>query len=222
MKKLVTGAARLAALALVPLSMIAQPQKADAILKFYIFEQGNTTKIKTIGSLNLPNSPGSLGTVCSQAGFDLDDTDPDAIVLSTGNGSTSCATKTYQLGNSNLYPFFSGYVASGGDGGVSNSNYVSIFNNEITISSDYVSGDPINNDITFNVTGIFSGASGIASWRIMDGLLNSTDSVEIYLQAPPSAASVPAPLPLAGGALAFGWSRRLRRRAGKAAFSLRG
>jgi hypothetical protein len=216
------GIAKLAILvALVPLSLLVQPQKADAILRFYIFEQGNTTKIKTIGSLTLPTSFINAYPVCLPASFNID-SNSTLIELSTGNGN-NCSTILYQLGNSNVYPAFSGYAPSGGIGGTNDSNYVAIVNDQIILNSTYVSGDPINNDITFNnpLTMSLSGSTGIASWTIMDGL-NSIDSVEIYLSPPPNAASVPAPLPLAGVAFGFGWSRKLRRRAGKAAFSHRG
>jgi len=72
MKKPLNIATRLVALAIVPFSLIAQPQKADALLSFYIFEQGSTTKIKTIGSLNLPATPYSTDSAsCYTAGFNL-------------------------------------------------------------------------------------------------------------------------------------------------------
>jgi hypothetical protein len=226
-KKLVTGAARLAALALVPFSLIAQPQKADALLSFYIFEQDSTTKIKTIGSLNLPSNPYNIDSAasCFTAGFNLVSA-PPLLELSTGDGSL-CSTKTYQLVNSFTALSFSGSVFSGGSGGVSNSNYVSMYIDSdedfVELNDAYVSGASIINEVTFNnpIATPLSGAGLIAEWKIMNGL-TEFDRVQIYLSTPPSAAAVPAPIPLAGGALAFGWSRRLRRRAGKSAFTLRG
>ncbi|MEI6615535.1 MAG: hypothetical protein WCL59_03065, partial [Cyanobium sp. ELA507] len=91
------------------------------------------------------------------------------------------------------------------------------------LQQDYSSGDSLDNEITFTtaLTTPLSGSGLIAEWKIMDGS-SELDRIKVYLSTPPGAASAPAPLPLAGGALAFGWSRRLRRRAGKAAFSLRG
>jgi hypothetical protein len=225
MKKLVTGAARLAALALVPFSLFAQPQKADALLSFYIFEQGNTTKIKTIGSLTLPTS--NLGSTdsCSAAGINLISSS-SMVELSTGN-SAACATKFYVLAGLVATPPFAGTVTSGGSGGVDNSNYVSIFTDltdyYIDLSQGYIPGTSIINEVTFNnpITTPLSGSGLIAEWKIMDGI-TELDQVKVFLSTPPSAAAAPAPLPLAGGALALGWSRRLRRRAGKAAFSFRG
>ena len=223
MKKLLTGVARLAALALVPFTLIVQPQKADAILRFYVFEQGTTTKIKTIGSLNLPASPFSSNPSgsCSAAGINFIGSS-STLELSTGDGAT-CSTKSYELTALVAAPAFSGTVTSGGIGGVSNSNYVSIFEGLIDLNSAYVSGASIINEVTFNnpIATPLSGTGLIAEWKIMDGL-TEFDRVQIYLSTPPGAASAPAPIPLAGGALAFGWSRRLRCRAGKAGLSLRG
>lgn len=222
MKKLLTGAARLAALALVPLSLIAQPQKADALLSFYIFEQGATTKIKTIGSLNLPATPfdTDLFGSCRTAGISLDDVAPE-VILSTGTGA-ACAVNFYQIADFVATPPFAGVVFTGGYGG-DDSRYVSIFADSIELPFAYASGGTLENEVTFNnpISTPLSGSGLIAEWKIMDGT-SELDRIKVYLSAPPSAASAPTPLPLAGGALAFGWSRRLRRRAGKAAFSLRG
>jgi hypothetical protein len=111
--------------------------------------------------------------------------------------------------------------------GALNSKYIRIFSDTSTdlidLNQDYSSGDTLDNVIAFTTSLItpLSGSGLIAEWKIMDGT-SELDRIKVYLSAPPSAASAPTPLPLAGGALAFGWSRRLRRRAGKAAFSLRG
>jgi hypothetical protein len=221
-KKLLTGSARLAALALVPLSLIAQPQKADALLSFYIFEQGATTKIKTIGSLNLPATPfdsDSEGS-CRTAGISLDGGVAPEVILSTGTGAI-CAVSLYQIADFDATPPFAGAVFTGGYGG-NDSRYVSILSDSIELPFAYESGDQLDNEVTFNnpISTPLSGSGLIAEWKIMDGT-SELDRIKVYLSAPPSAASAPTPLPLAGGALAFGWSRRLRRRAGKAAFSLR-
>ena len=100
---------------------------------------------------------------------------------------------------------------------------LSIFNGYIDLKSTYVSGTSINNEVTFTnpISTSLSGSGLIAEWKIMDGR-TELDQVKIFLSTPPNSASAPAPIPLVGGALAFGWSRRLRRRVGKAAFTVRG
>ena len=233
MKKLVTGAARLAALALVPLSLIAQPQKADALLSFYIFEEGGATKIKTMGSfLNLP-TPGiaNYSGYCSASGLDLDDAYP-SYLLTTGDGAI-CTVNLYPLvydpaNLPNPNNFGSGSI-SGGYSGANNSKYVGLFSwmgGDLTLRSDYASGASLDNEITFTGSPFpttLTGSGLIGEWKIMNDANTSVlDRVKVYLSTPPGAASAPAPLPIAGGALAFGWSRKLRRRAGKDAFSLRG
>lgn len=228
MKKLVIGAARLAALALVPLSLIAQPQKAEALLSFYIFDQGGNTKVKSIGSLTLPAVPNSSNPSgsCNAAGLDLDgEATNQSILLTTGSGN-SCSTKTYLIDLVGLGSSFAGATApTGSFSGALDSKYIGLFSDpgKVELQQDYSSGDSLDNEITFTtaLATSLSGSGLIAEWKIMDGS-SELDRIKVYLSAPPSAASAPAPLPIAGGALAFGWSRKLRRRAVKTAFSLRG
>jgi hypothetical protein len=213
---------KLAALAFVPLAMLMQPQKADALLSYYIFEEGGSTKLKSIGSVVLP-APAFhfLGDSCYN-GFFLD-SGSSISILGTGTGVT-CDLYGYPLTTVYLSSSFSGEAAANSGVSLSGSAFSGIDTNNsrfLTLTS-YVSGSSLANEVIFaSLASPLVGSGLIAEWAILDESdpFNpaETDHIKLYLSAPPvpPSASVPAPLPLAGASLAFGWSRRLRRRAGK-------
>ncbi|MFN7900745.1 MAG: hypothetical protein ACK5N0_13995 [Synechococcaceae cyanobacterium] len=96
------------------------------------------------------------------------------------------------------------------------------------IDSNYISGDPISSSATFNnttLTGLgFTITSGeIGVWTLQpygsSDPYTAYDKIKVVLGAPPaSPAPVPGPLPLLGVGSAFGFSRRLRRRAARRPF----
>ena len=80
-----------------------------------------------------------------------------------------------------------------------------------SIDNAYVNGSPISATSTFSNTTLnaldFTQPAGlIGIWSLVD----SGDSIEVYLGQQTS--TVPGPLPLLGAGAALGWSRRLRKR----------
>jgi hypothetical protein len=143
--------------------------------------------------------------------------------LGTGTGVT-CDLYGYPLTTVYLSSSFSGEAAANSGVSLSGSAFSGIDTNNsrfLTLTS-YVSGSSLANEVIFaSLASPLVGSGLIAEWAILDESdpFNpaETDHIKLYLSAPPvpPSASVPAPLPLAGASLAFGWSRRLRRRAGK-------
>lgn len=189
----------LAASASASLIALAASQPAQAVLNYYIVEDGGNVVVETQGSLNLPSPSSiyymdcgtSLGALWGLQGVVC--TGPTANIPAypiTGPTALSAGPASYTTGTST-----SGKqtVLFGGAG---------LF----TINS-YLSGDPIIASTTFNGRTLasmgFTSLGTIGSWTI-----NGTgDTINVIVGKP-----VPGPLPLLGAGTALGFSRRLRRR----------
>lgn len=222
-------AAALSVLAGSCVALAATP--AEAILTFYIFENpanSNKVRLQAQGSLNL-GAPdiGPTSNACSLKGS----IDFDASLLCAGSfGDTVTYTSVTPFANT---ANFLNYVPSSliVDGISASDNlptanpnptpyaFLDALSNRFYISPNYVSGGLISSfsdfSGTFTQLGFGNTTGTLGTWTIGTGPV--TDSINIQFGAPPGpgpgpGSTVPGPLPVLGGAAAFGWSRRLRRR----------
>ena len=201
---------RLSPLLFAPAALLLSQQQAKAVLTYNIFESGGNVVVQATGSLNLPTSIGQARCLSNggvESSFAIICTGPDTLrdlygitgspsfngTVGDGSGSSSSSTSTYVVGGPVVGPP-PGILTPG-----------------FGISSGYVSGSPIIS------TSIFAGATlSSLGFTINSGLLGSWtlngtgDTIQAFLGPP--AAAVPGPLPLLGAGVAFGWSRRLRKR----------
>ncbi len=201
---------RLLPLLAAPAVLLLGAGRAEAILTFNIFESGPDVVVKTSGSLSLPALTGT-GTCFADGTFSS-----DSAFICTGNSSTVIQ---------NLYPISGPGRFSNPDPGIVRSGAASSVSgfaiqfqgltNTFSIDPSYLSGTPIVSSATFNnrsLAGLgFTITSGpLGTWQL-DGTPGPDGQINVVL-GPPAEVHVPGPLPLLGGAAAFGWSRRLRRR----------
>jgi hypothetical protein len=188
------------------------PNNAQAVLNIYLFDdtKGNLT-IEAHGTLQLGTDFGSGGGCSSGA--------PPAFIIPTDNALNLCADN--QL-------FYSIEVAPGATThqpwGTDNSQQSGTFSGSdfglegdgaYTFQTTLTSGALFNSTATFSPFSISSLGLDVNSGLLAKYQIKQTkDIINLYVDAPPDPppANVPAPLPFAGAAAAFGWSRRLRRR----------
>lgn len=180
-------------------------QPANALLVFNIIEQVNGITIQGAGSVTLPDSPGpDLNT--TQAQF-INGPDTGVIVSGSsssgnlyrilgpntfgGTASTQTATSTsgdritFQIGSANPNP-------------------------SLGLPSGYISASPLfttafYSNATLAGLGITPGFRGsLGTWDVVNNANVAADQVQVFV--------VPGPLPILGAGVAFGFSRRLRRR----------
>lgn len=201
---------------LVLTSFVLSAGTAQAVVRLQVQQVGSNVVITGSGSAN------TLGLTPQAPNLDLTNvlTDnqifagPDAF----GNGSGAG-------GDGSVWSSITGPTAFGNDPAVSalpSSGSGDLFgiiadfvtpSPQLILPLSYTSGSPLNGTTTFlNQTltslGLTPGSSFTWSW----GSGGTADSLVLEVQGGPSAASVPAPLPMLGAALALGQSRRLRRR----------
>jgi len=216
-------AAALSVLAGSCVALAATP--AEAILTFYIFENpanSNKVRLQAQGSLNLgsPLLP-SAPNACSPNGA-INFLARQVCAGTEGDSLTYAITPVANTSNFDNYMpklDLSG-ITSSPNNPVSNPNpspfvFLDSFSNSFYISPNYVSGGQILSYSDFSGTFadlFFSSTTGtLGTWAI------GSDSINVQFGAPPGpgpgpGSTVPGPLPVLGGAAAFGWSRRLRRR----------
>jgi len=215
----------------VPAMLLLCEGRADAILNYYIFEDGSNLKVATTGSLTLTNvtpppQEGSLCTMPPPGGYIW----PFQALICSGVEDAGDKYKKYTLNGPDFFDYQDpsnnmSYVGPANHTtGVSNwlwakDNLSSI--PRFYIIDTYIDGTPIDSSATFNgqnlaSVGLGSTPSGtnIGSWTFV-GDTNPNNRINVFVGDPPNA-PVPAPLPLIGAAGAYGWSRRLRRRIGSA------
>ncbi len=226
-KKLIARAAVVAAVS--PLALLVAPPKAEAVLRYDIFEQNGNTVVKASGSF-VYGSAGSISSnLCAAAGangnlsIDTNTVGFSFINLCTGPQLTNLRILDLVPVN---FPGSASSTSGNSLAGVSSSglNTTLVAQQDpglffqLALDPGYVSGDPISS------TSIFSGgfaANSIIPPTVIPGLIGSFqldgggDTVEVYFSPTPptpSASTVPAPLPLLGASAALAWSRRLRAR----------
>ena len=187
-----------------PIVVALTPDQAHAILTYNIFESGPDVVVQTKGSINLPvDAVGNIN--CLFDGFIRSAT----ATLCTGPSGFS---PRYFLASGP--PIFNGSVSIGPANSVSGIttslrglNFIAP--RGFAIDSSYVSGTPVVSSATFSNTTLaslgFTTTGLIGTWTLDE----TGDTINIVL-GPTEA--VPAPLPMFGAVVAFGWSRNLRRR----------
>jgi len=199
--------------------------RAEAILNYYIFEDGGNLKIETRGALTLTGLDSQTGSVCTPpppGGF----LQPSEALICSGVEAVDNPYRKYNLSGPKDFD----YVDSGSGNYVGPANDTTGPRNWLWakdsptpyfyIIESYDNG-PINSSATF--TGKSLASVGIASTQLNPNIgswtffgdTNPTNVINVIVGAPPGL-PVPAPLPLFGTAAAYGWSRRLRRRIGSA------
>jgi hypothetical protein len=184
------------------LALVADVGPAMAALDFNIFESMGNLVIETSGSLILPPPiPNNIGD-CSPGGAFID----FRAVVCTGvavnspvysvSGTTSFPTSGSSSGSIILYPADS---VSGTLVGIFGSS------NNLFMNPSYVPGTPIVSSaiftgITLADIGLTPSSGTIGTWT----LTGTGDTINVNV--------VPGPLPVLGAGIAFGVSRRLRRR----------
>jgi hypothetical protein len=201
---------RLVPLLAAPAALLLGQGQAKAVLTYNIFQSGNDVVIQASGSLNLANPKGPTYR-CGRNGLLIS----SLAVICTGNDNPVPGT--------NLYYDITGPASFGGNGtydpASSTTGIFTILWGEarapqggiFSIDNTYMNGSTISATATFSNTTLsaldFTQPAGlIGTWSLVD----SGDSIEVYLERQSS--TVPGPLPLLGAGAAFGWSRRLRKR----------
>ena len=206
-----------------PAMLLLCQGRADAILNYYIFEDGGNLKIVTTGSLNLGGLASQAGSTCTgtSPGGTLD---PESALICSGvETSATDPYKKYVVAGSTSFTDGSDFLVEA-DSTTGTRNWLwgaQAPDPSFYIIDSYTDGAPINSSATFigkslADVGLDTTTPGtnIGSWTF----LNDTDPnnvINVFADDPPNA-PVPAPLPLIGAAGAYGWSRRLRRRIGSA------
>lgn len=200
---------------------------AEAILTFYIFENSsnsNRVRLQAEGSLTLAAQTGATTNACSANGS-IDFSGSRICAGSTGDTLTYSVAPTPNTGAFDNYipALLLNAISSSPNNPLASPNntpfvYLDSFSSQFFISPNYVSGTSISSfsdfSGTFSQLGFGTITGTLGTWTIGTGAL--TDTINVQFGAPPgpgpSPSTVPGPLPVVGGAAAFGWSRRLRRR----------
>ena len=196
------GIKRLSVLLAAPAAMLLSPGKAEAILTYTIFQSGSDVVVEASGSLDLTGDNGQFGFSCGQPAII-----PNEAVICAGPQPVT-QTKYNITGpirfNFDPDSFFEPAITTG------TSTALNGAFGSITLPPDYVSLSPIVSSTRFsNRTLAELGLTTeglIGTWNLRD--TTTRDAIQVVVSH-----QVPGPLPLLGAAAAFGWSRRLRRRA---------
>jgi len=204
--------------------------RAEAILNYYIFEDGGNLKIETRGSLMLTGLRPQTGLACTippPGGF-LQPS--EALICSGVEAVGSISYIRYNLDGPKYFDYVdSGLGNSVGPADATTGSRNWLWAKETPTDSyfyiiDPYNDGPINSSATFTgeslaSVGLDSTSTGtnIGSWTFFNDTQANKDFnvINVIVGAPPGL-PVPAPLPLFGTAAAYGWSRRLRRRIGSA------
>jgi hypothetical protein len=195
---------RLSPLLAAPAVLLLSQGQAKAVLTYNIFESGGNVVVQTSGSLNLTGAQANGYQNCL-----------------INNGGINSFEGQICTGNNTS---FQNAFSISGPGGFNGSAYIfpadsvsgivteiNGFGGQLSLDSAYVSNTPIVSSATFNgrtLAGLgFTTTGLIGTWSLTD----TSETINVFLGNPVSAA-VPGPLPLLGAGVAFGWSRRLRKR----------
>lgn len=179
------------------LAVDARP--ASAILAYNIFESSGDLIVETSGSLSLPTQAGTGncgadGAIAPTIGFMCTGPDVTYPVYEISGPSTF-------TGTADLYPATSvSGLSTGVIAGIG----------RFVIGPSYVSGTPIVSSATFSGKsladlGLTPLSGTLGTWT----LAGTGDTISINVTNP---VAVPGPLPVLGAGVAFGFSRRLRKR----------
>ncbi len=183
--------------------VLATPQPAEAVLVFNIIEQLSGITIAATGSISTPNTGASLDKFNTLARFKTGSQDQ----IISGN-----------FANKGLIFKLSGPATFGTTPvGTINANSTSgdfirfgATQRQLGLPNGYVSGDSLSTTSFYasrtladlGITPTFRGSLG--TWDVVNANGLKFDEVQL--------AVVPGPLPIVGAGVAFGFSRRLRRR----------
>ena len=195
---------RLVPLLAAPAALLLNQGQAKAVLTYNIFESAGNVVVQTSGSLNFTgatqlgsdNCSGANGAILAYNAAVCTGTSTSSPRYSiTGPGNFN-GTRLFRA--SSVAGIFTGLLGIGG---------------YFLIDPVYISNSPIVSSATFNSQTLaslgFTTTGLIGTWS----LTGTSETIQVILGAPaPPAAAVPGPLPLFGAGVAFGWSRRLRKR----------
>ena len=197
-------------------------------LNFYIFDNpanGNKATIKISGRIDSDrNNRGNHGCQpLTKGNFYLDSSINDGFICGVGGDGLNMLDFSFTPTTSDFPPNTSGnWITTGlmglGNGSISGDDIFLGFTEDdsssrLMLPSSYTSGSDLSTTIDFSQDLAAAGISGsglIGRFTIIEGA--TTDAINIYLSAPPLSSGAPAPLPLLGGASAWAFARRLRRR----------
>jgi hypothetical protein len=192
-------------LLVVPAALLLGQGQAKAGLVYNIFESAGNVVVQASGSLDLNNAikVGGGGNGCGTSGAIAGSV--GAICTGPDPGSFMYAiTGPFSIGTT-VDAFPASAVS-----GISTVLFASA--SLLFIDETYVFNTPITSSATFIGQTLaslgFAPSGSLGPWTI-DG---TSETILLNLAAPPSAASVPGPLPLVGACTAFALSRRLRQR----------
>jgi hypothetical protein len=227
LRTLFKGAKKFAATGLaVPALLLLCQGRAEAILNYYIFEDGGNLKIVTRGSLTLDGITSGGGSTCTTpppggaiapgfalicSGEETTGSDPYKKYIVTSSSSSS----------SSAFSEGSGNLSATSTSGIRNWLFGSENPNpSFYIIASYNDGTPIDSSATFNGKTLndlnlnsLSPNLNIGSWTFLEDT-NPTNVINVIVGSPPTSSPAPGPLPLLGATAAYAWSRRLRRRIG--------
>jgi hypothetical protein len=185
-----------------PAVLLLSQGQAKAVLTYNIFESGGNVVVQTNGSLNLTGAT-QVGTLS----FGTD----GSIVSVLGVVSTGLDNFFSPAYNVSGPLTFNGTVSTAASSASGIMTLVNAGIGQFSIYPTYVSTTPIVSSATFNGQTLaslgFTTTGLIGTWSL-DG---TSETINVFLGNPATAA-VPGPLPLLGAGVAFGWSRRLRKR----------
>lgn len=194
---------------------------AEAVLNYYIFQDGGTLKIETRGALNLAGLPSQTGSICTLTPPPGGYLDPVAGLICSGVEFTnSDPYRKYVITPNGGFSAGNSFVHASSTSGVRNWLWgTETPNSSFYIIDPYTNGAPINSSATFNGktladVDLATTTGTIGTWTFF-GDNNPFNTINVIVGNPPSTPA-PGPLPLLGAGAAFAWSRRLRRRLGSA------
>jgi hypothetical protein len=219
---------RLAPLLLAPAAVVLGQDQAKAVLNVNIFESGSNLKMTVTGSI----APGNAGSSAAQPSGcfgsgslsgEFNPADPSTLCSGIDDPQSAFADITGPTGwggTGYLFPAssvtgksFQMYPSSYNTGTSYDPNFEQ-YKSTYALDPSYILGQPFFSSATFNGASLasqgFTQTGLIGTWTI-DG---TTESINVYV-APPA----PGPLPLLGAGAAFGWTRRLRKRASSASIT---
>jgi hypothetical protein len=179
-------------------------QRAEAILNYNIYESGDNLVVETTGNLNLPDPVDPFDSSgCSVGALKINIFTPPVSVICTGSAGSVLrylisGPSTFAAGTAVLVPATT-------VSGLSTVMSVGGGESEFDISPTYTPGTPIISNAIFSGKtladlGLTPTSGLLGTWT----LVGSGDTINVNV--------VPGPLPVLGAGVAFGFSRRLRRR----------
>ena len=191
---------RLTNLLAAPAALLLLQGQAKAFLTYNIYESAGNVVVQTSGSLDFTGATLTGSAACDDNGGIA----ASVAGICTGPSVTSPRfniSGPTSFNGTDIYPASSVYGISTAITGIGGF---------ILIDPAYVLNTPIVSSATFNgktLAGLgFTTTGLIGTWS----LTGTSETIQVIV-GPPTAAA-PGPLPVFGAAVAFGWSRRLRKR----------